>query len=124
MGPMRRMARITGRTDDMLIIRGVNLFPSQIEEEILRCKELAPHYLLEVTRAGRLDELTFHVADERRRTRQSHHSHRRSRSTSCGFRRGACPADLPGVTSASLLVRGLNKVPPQELDPRTTMRPA
>jgi len=60
-GPMRRMAKITGRSDDMLIIRGVNLFPSQIEEQILKCPELAPHYLLEVTRPGRLDELTVHV---------------------------------------------------------------
>jgi phenylacetate-CoA ligase len=60
-GPMRRMAKITGRSDDMLIIRGVNVFPSQIEEQILKCPELAPHYLLEVTRPGRLDELTVHV---------------------------------------------------------------
>ncbi len=60
-GPMRRMAKITGRSDDMLIIRGVNLFPSQIEEQILKCPELAPHYLLEVTRPERLDELTVYV---------------------------------------------------------------
>ena len=60
-GPMRRMAKITGRCDDMLIIRGVNVFPSQIEEQILRCPELSPHYLLEVTRPARLDELTVHV---------------------------------------------------------------
>jgi phenylacetate-CoA ligase len=55
---MRRMDRIAGRTDDMLIIRGVNLFPSQIERLILREERLAPHYVLEVTRPGRLDELT------------------------------------------------------------------
>ena len=60
-GPMRRMAKITGRSDDMLIIRGVNVFPSQIEEQILKCTALAPHYLLEITRPGRLDELTVHV---------------------------------------------------------------
>jgi phenylacetate-CoA ligase len=54
---MRRMARISGRTDDMLIIRGVNLFPSQIEELILQEPLLAPHYVLEVSREGRLDEL-------------------------------------------------------------------
>src|SRR4029077_12896213 len=46
---MRRMDKITGRTDDMLIIRGVNVFPSQIEELILKCPELAPHYLIEVS---------------------------------------------------------------------------
>jgi phenylacetate-CoA ligase len=58
---MRRMAKITGRSDDMLIIRGVNLFPSQVEELILRRPELAPHYLLEVTRPAALDELAIHV---------------------------------------------------------------
>jgi phenylacetate-CoA ligase len=58
---MRRMARVTGRTDDMLIIRGVNVFPSQIEELILRQAHLAPHYLLEISRSGTLDELTVKV---------------------------------------------------------------
>jgi phenylacetate-CoA ligase len=60
-GPMRRMARITGRSDDMLIIRGVNLFPSQIEEQILRCERLAPHYRIDLTRPGRMDVVTVHV---------------------------------------------------------------
>jgi phenylacetate-CoA ligase len=58
---MRRMARVTGRTDDMLIIRGVNVFPSQIEELILRQPHLAPHYVLEVCREGSLDQLTIKV---------------------------------------------------------------
>lgn len=58
---MRRMAKITGRSDDMMIIRGVNVFPSQIEELILRCTGLTPHYYLEITRNGHLDELTVHV---------------------------------------------------------------
>jgi len=58
---MRRMEKITGRSDDMLIIRGVNVFPTQIEELILKQPELAPHYLLEVTRPGALDEMTVHV---------------------------------------------------------------
>jgi phenylacetate-CoA ligase len=58
---MRRMAKISGRTDDMLIIRGVNVFPTQIEELILRCKGFAPHYEIEVTRPGRLDEMTIVV---------------------------------------------------------------
>jgi phenylacetate-CoA ligase len=60
-GPMRRMAKITGRTDDMLIVRGVNLFPSQIEEQILRCAALSPHYRIDVERPQRLDEVTVHV---------------------------------------------------------------
>ena len=54
---MRRMGRITGRTDDMLIIRGVNVFPNQIEELVLREPALSPHYVLEVRREGRLDQL-------------------------------------------------------------------
>src|SRR3954447_7228551 len=60
-GPMRRMARITGRSDDMFIVRGVNMFPSQIEELILRCPGLAPHYRIEITRPHRLDEVAVHV---------------------------------------------------------------
>ncbi len=58
---MRRMEKITGRSDDMLIIRGVNLFPTQVEELILKQPELTPYYLLEVTRPESLDELTVHV---------------------------------------------------------------
>jgi phenylacetate-CoA ligase len=54
---MRRIAKITGRSDDMLIIRGVNVFPSQIEELILCCKGLAPHYQIEISRPSRLDEV-------------------------------------------------------------------
>jgi phenylacetate-CoA ligase len=54
---MRRIEKITGRSDDMLIIRGVNLFPTQIEELILEDPRLSPHYVLEVRRERRLDEL-------------------------------------------------------------------
>ena len=57
----RRMARITGRTDDMMIVRGVNVFPSQIEEHLLGVDGLTPHYLCVLTRPGRLDELTVQV---------------------------------------------------------------
>jgi phenylacetate-CoA ligase len=58
---MRRIARILGRSDDMLIIRGVNVFPTQVEELILKIPTLSPHYVLEVTRDGRLDALTVHA---------------------------------------------------------------
>ncbi|MBC8953324.1 phenylacetate--CoA ligase PaaK [Xenorhabdus sp. PB62.4] len=58
---MRRMDRITGRSDDMLIIRGINVFPSQIEEQIIRFKELSPHYQLEVNRRGNHDCLSVKV---------------------------------------------------------------
>jgi phenylacetate-coenzyme A ligase PaaK-like adenylate-forming protein len=58
---MRRVAKIVGRADDMLIIRGVNVFPSQIEELILRCQGLAPHYEIEITRPNRMDEMRILV---------------------------------------------------------------
>ncbi len=61
---MRRMARITGRSDDMLIIRGVNVFPSQIEELILKRPELSAHYVLELSKQGPLDHLTVLVESE------------------------------------------------------------
>jgi phenylacetate-CoA ligase len=76
---MRRMEKVTGRTDDMIILRGVNVFPSQIEELILRVPELAPHYQCVVERPDRLDELTVLVearstdADPRRREELAGH---------------------------------------------------
>ncbi len=54
---MRRMEKVTGRSDDMLIIKGANVFPSQIEEQILLDDRLSPHYVLEVRREGALDSL-------------------------------------------------------------------
>jgi phenylacetate-CoA ligase len=59
--PMRRIEKITGRADDMLIVRGVNLFPTQVEELILRTPELSPHFQCVLTRDGRLDALTVRV---------------------------------------------------------------
>ncbi|MBD2814753.1 phenylacetate--CoA ligase [Xenorhabdus sp. Flor] len=58
---MRRLDRITGRSDDMLIIRGINVFPSQIEEQIVRFRELSPHYQLEVNCVGNYDSLAIKV---------------------------------------------------------------
>jgi phenylacetate-CoA ligase len=58
---MRRMQKITGRTDDMIILRGVNLFPTQIEELIMRIPVLSPHFQLHLSRAGRMDQLAVHV---------------------------------------------------------------
>lgn len=55
---MRRMEKVTGRSDDMMIVRGVNVFPSQIEEQILKCRTLAPHYQIELTRHDRMDNMT------------------------------------------------------------------
>ncbi|TMV92309.1 phenylacetate--CoA ligase [Thioclava sp. BHET1] len=58
---MRRIEKITGRCDDMIILRGVNVFPTQIEEQILKVKGLAPHFQIELARAGRMDAMIVHV---------------------------------------------------------------
>jgi phenylacetate-CoA ligase len=74
---MRRMEKISGRSDDMIILRGVNVFPSQIEEQILKCRGLAPHYVIELGRDGRLDTMSVLVearpdaADAAMRAQQS-----------------------------------------------------
>jgi phenylacetate-CoA ligase len=71
---MRRMERISGRSDDMLIIRGVNVFPSQIEELILKQPGLTPHYVLEISKDGPLDHLTVVVEGEAGATAALQHS--------------------------------------------------
>ena len=58
---MRRMQKITGRTDDMIILRGVSLFPTQIEELIMGIPVLSPHFQLHLSRTGRMDQLDVHV---------------------------------------------------------------
>jgi phenylacetate-CoA ligase len=58
---MRRMEKVTGRTDDMMIVRGVNVFPTQIEELILRTPALSPHFQCVLTREGRLDDMRVRV---------------------------------------------------------------
>jgi phenylacetate-CoA ligase len=58
---MRRIEKITGRNDDMIILRGVNLFPTQIEELVLGIETLTPHFVLELTRAGRMDSLAVRI---------------------------------------------------------------
>ena len=55
------MGRVVGRSDDMMIIRGVNVFPSQVEEALLRVEGTAPHYLIELSRPGTLDEAVVKV---------------------------------------------------------------
>src|SRR6266487_209667 len=74
---MRRMEKVTGRSDDMMIVRGVNVFPTQIEEQLLRCAGLAPHYQIELRRERRLDVMRLLVearadhADEASRAAQA-----------------------------------------------------
>ena len=55
---MRRIEKITGRSDDMIILRGVNVFPTQIEEQLMKVPGLAPHFQIELTREGRMDAMT------------------------------------------------------------------
>ncbi len=75
---MRRMERVGGRSDDMIILRGVNVFPSQIEEQILKCDTLSPHFLLELHRHDRMDAVTVvvearpHAAEEAERELGAH----------------------------------------------------
>ncbi len=93
----RRMRKVTGRTDDMMIVRGVNVFPSQVEEQLLAVDGLAPHYLCVLERPGNLDELTVRV--EARPGRPS-----ASRSAGCspsGSRTGS--ASLRGSRSSNLV---------------------
>jgi phenylacetate-CoA ligase len=74
---MRRMEKVTGRSDDMMIVRGVNVFPTQIEEQLLRCEGLSPHYQIELRREQRLDMMRLLVearpdhADEASRASQA-----------------------------------------------------
>lgn len=58
---MRRMEKVTGRSDDMIILRGVNVFPTQIEEQVLRTPGLAPYFQIELVTEGRMDAMTIHV---------------------------------------------------------------
>ena len=89
---MRRMEKITGRSDDMLIIRGVNLFPTQIEELILADPRLAPHYVLEVRRTRRLDELKVVVEAKPDAAETGHPGGRRRRICPSTSSRGSASA--------------------------------
>ncbi len=58
---MRRMEKVTGRSDDMVIVRGVNMFPTQVEEQLLKSEALSGHYQIVLTREGRMDDVAVHV---------------------------------------------------------------
>jgi len=78
---MRRLERITARSDDMMIVRGVNVFPSQIEELIMRDERLAPHYQIRLTRPGILDEVTIIVESATRLSEDEQNACSRSLAT-------------------------------------------
>lgn len=60
---MRRMEKVTGRSDDMMILRGVNVFPTQIEEQLMKVKSLAPHFQIELTKRDRMDHMIIMVEE-------------------------------------------------------------
>ena len=93
---MRRMEKITGRSDDMIILRGVNLFPTQIEELLLGVPGLSPHFQLHLTRIGRMDELAVHV--ERRASMTS------PDAAAAGSRLGARIKERIGVTVSVMVM--------------------
>jgi len=87
---MRRIEKITGRTDDLMIVRGVNVYPTQIEEIVLRTPELTPHFQCHLERTGNLDTLLVRI--ERRADVTPH------AATAAGERVGQLVKRLVGVT--------------------------
>ena len=105
----RRMEKVTGRTDDLMIVRGVNVFPTQIEELILRVEGLTPHYVCVLTRPGRMDELTVRVEahdDGLERRRSARPSARSSPSSS---RTASASPSTSRSTEPHALERSLGK---------------
>jgi len=98
---MRRMSKINGRADDMLIVRGVNVFPSQIEELILRCKGLAPHYEIEISRPNRLDEMRILVEARPDLPHEAHHAEAKRLASALKDHSGVS-ADIRVVAPGSL----------------------
>jgi phenylacetate-CoA ligase len=62
---MRRMEKVTGRSDDMMILRGVNVFPTQIEEQLMKVPQLAAHFQIELVKKGPMDHMIVHVEGDR-----------------------------------------------------------
>ncbi|MFF4454288.1 phenylacetate--CoA ligase PaaK [Streptomyces goshikiensis] len=98
----RRMEKITGRSDDMIILRGVNLYPTQIEEVLLRTPGLAPHFQLRLTRAGRMDALTVRVEARR--------------EADAGQREAAAAAVVRAVKEGIGVSVAVEVVPPETLE--------
>ena len=89
---LRRMEKITGRSDDMIILRGVNVFPTQIEEQVLAIPELAPYFQIELSRDGRMDTMSVHV--------EAHPDHAADEARNASARRLARKIkDIVGVTT-------------------------
>ncbi|MFF2847712.1 phenylacetate--CoA ligase PaaK [Streptomyces sp. NPDC058001] len=104
----RRMEKITGRSDDMVILRGVNLFPTQVEEIVLRTPAVAPHFQLRLTREGRLDALT--VRAEARADATSDERDAAARAIAAGVKDGIGVSVTVEIVEPETLERSVGKI--------------
>ncbi|CAM5331928.1 phenylacetate--CoA ligase [Streptomyces sp. ATCC51928] len=104
----RRMQKVTGRSDDMVILRGVNLFPTQIEEIVLRTPAVAPHFQLRLTRDGRLDALT--VLAEARADATGDERERAARSIAAAVKDGVGVSVSVEIVDPESLERSVGKI--------------
>ncbi|MFJ9923564.1 phenylacetate--CoA ligase PaaK [Streptomyces rubiginosohelvolus] len=104
----RRMEKVTGRSDDMVILRGVNLFPTQIEEIVLRTPAVAPHFQLRLTRDGRLDALT--VLAEARADATTGEREKAARAIAAAVKDGVGVSVNVEVVDAETLERSVGKI--------------
>ncbi len=104
----RRMEKVTGRTDDMIILRGVNLYPTQVEEILLRTPALAPHFQLRLTREGRMDGLTVRV--EARREAEAGQREAAAAAVARGVKEGIGVSVRVEVVEPETLERSVGKI--------------
>lgn len=104
----RRMEKVTGRSDDMVILRGVNLFPTQIEEIVLRTPAVAPHFQLRLTRDGRLDALT--VLAEARADATTEEREKAARAIAAAVKDGVGVSVNVEVVDPETLERSVGKI--------------
>ncbi|MFE2204723.1 MULTISPECIES: phenylacetate--CoA ligase PaaK [Streptomyces] len=104
----RRMEKVTGRSDDMVILRGVNLFPTQIEEIVLRTPGVAPHFQLRLTRDGRLDALT--VLAEAREDATADEREKAARAIAAAVKDGVGVSVNVEVVDPETLERSVGKI--------------
>ncbi|WP_406109373.1 phenylacetate--CoA ligase [Streptomyces sp. NBC_01003] len=104
----RRMEKVTGRSDDMVILRGVNLFPTQVEEIVLRTPGVAPHFQLRLTRAGRMDALT--VRAEARADATAAERDAAARTIATGVKDGIGVSVTVEVVDPETLERSVGKI--------------
>lgn len=104
----RRMEKVTGRSDDMVILRGVNLFPTQVEEIVLRTPGVAPHFQLRLTREGRMDALT--VRAEARADATAAERDAAARAIATGVKDGIGVSVTVEVVDPETLERSVGKI--------------